>query len=267
MTEIKPLIIGNLVRLDGKDIKGIMVRLVNTPGVLAKVLSILAKYRVNILAVNFPEVASGEKGTLFIIASFMKSDYRRIESEIHSLEFVEDVKIKDPQIGNLLVDLYHFPIVDIEGKRLLIFTENDMESLVVHLKKCFKEGGLAFLYHQGLLTGLLLADVYKKWEIQDLRVALYVNFLRAHALGRYRAEILNYIRKRDTIKIRIKAYDMWECTIAKKYGIKEHSCYFERGVIAGIIESYLNKRVKLKEEKCIAVGNSHCLFTASTSDI
>ncbi len=150
---------------------------------------------------------------------------------------------------------------------MLIFSEDDMKSLVVQLRKRFKEGGLAFLYHQGLLTGSLLADTYKKWRIQDLREALYVNFLRAHALGRYRAEILNYIRKSDTLEIRIKAYDMWECTIAKKYGIKEHSCYFERGVIAGIIESYLNKRVKLKEEKCIAVGNSYCLFTASASDI
>ena len=92
---------------------------------------------------------------------------------------------------------------------------------------------------------------------------MQANFLRAYALGKYRAEISHYIKGYDSLKIQIKAYDMWEYAIAKKYGIKEYSCHFERGLIAGIIESYLGKRIKIKEERCIATGDSYCLLVTS----
>ncbi|RLE66566.1 MAG: hypothetical protein DRJ38_01345 [Thermoprotei archaeon] len=170
MIEIKPLIIGNLVHVDNRDIKGIMVRLVNTPGALAEVLSILAKYNVDILAVNFPGMAAtGKLGILFIIARLSESDYEKVKSNIYRLDSVENVEIINPQIENfLLVDLYHLPIVDVRGERLLLLTEDNMKSLVVDLRKRFREGGLAFLYHQGLFTGLLLADIYKGWRIKTL---------------------------------------------------------------------------------------------------
>jgi|GEM_PF-1056973 len=261
MEEINPLIIGNLVHAKNREIKGIWLKVVNKPGVLAKIFSILAEYGINVLVTNFSHIVEeGESGTLFIVADFATTNIEEVKKRIEKLEIVEDSEIVEPQFDALLVDLYHFPIVDDKGKRLLIFTEYNMESLVVRLREHFKEGGLAFLYHQGLLTGLSLAETYKKWKIDDLKQALYVNFLRAHALGRYRAEISKYIKKRESLEIQIKIHDMWECLTARRYGIKEPSCHFERGVIAGIIEGYVGKRIKLKEVKCVAKGDPHCLL-------
>ena len=266
MNKINPLIIGNQLHVNGKKIKGIWLRLINKPGVLAEVASKFAECNVNILVINFSRVVEeSELGTMFIVADFTKTSCREVINKLKQLDFVKECKAVEPQFKDLLVDLFHFPIVDEEGKRLLIFTEYNMESLVVRLREYFREGGLAFIYHQGRLTGLSLAKTYKSWGIQDVLEALKVNFLRAHALGRYRAEITEYKRKGGGFKIAIKAFDMWECVTAKKFGIRGLSCYFEKGVIAGIVEGYTGSGVKIEETKCLAKGDPYCLFVIDKS--
>ncbi len=260
--KVSPLLIGNLILVKEKAVKGIYVRAVNAPGVLAQIASVLGKHNVNILAINFSS-NSEEKGDLFIVADFSKisDDLNVIIDDIQNLGIVLNAEIVEPHPLGLLVDLYHFPIVDDIGNRVLIFTIFNMESFAVRLREKFGDGGLAFLFHEGVLTGLSLVSGYKRWGIGNLKDALIINLLRVHALGRYRGELVKYsLTEQGKPEIVIKAYDMWECETARKHGIRKPSCHFERGVMTGIIKGYLGKDVVVRETKCIAVGDPYCEF-------
>ncbi|MFN7066062.1 MAG: V4R domain-containing protein, partial [Aquificaceae bacterium] len=50
-----------------------------------------------------------------------------------------------------------------------------------------------------------------------------------------------------------------ECiTCAGMHNIGKKICQFETGMVAGIVESHLNKRVKAHESKCNANGDGIC---------
>ncbi|MCD6368731.1 MAG: hypothetical protein J7L38_02925 [Thermoproteales archaeon] len=141
------------------------------------------------------------------------------------------------------------------------------KSIAIRLRREFGTGGLAFLYHQGRLTGLALAERYRKMGVKNLKNVVENLLIHAFALGRYRGELVHFsygrLHLQNSIIIRLR--DGWECMVAKRHKLNEPSSHFERGVLAGLIEGFLGDRktVLVEEVKCIAKGDPYCGFTAT----
>lgn len=51
----------------------------------------------------------------------------------------------------------------------MIMSEHSMKAIVVDLRDKFKTGGLAFLYHQGLVQGEVLVRKYLELGVENLK--------------------------------------------------------------------------------------------------
>ena len=258
-----PFLIGNLIYTAERKLIGIYVTASNKPGTLLDILRVLSRYNVNVLVINFSPIPKArEEGGIFIIADF--SDARispgGLAGEIASLEDVTHVEIAEPRHPGMIVDEYHFPIVDGEGRRYILFTKSNMESLVVNVRREFGVAGLAFLYHQGRATGRKIAVRYKQIGIRNLYSALETLILHSTAIGRFRGEIVRFTLGDEVLEdaIVIRLHDNWECEVARENGLKEAASHFERGVIAGLVEAYTERKVSAKEIKCIALEDPYC---------
>ena len=237
----------------------------NVPGVLSKIAEVFEKHKVKVVALNFPpKIQADVEASMFIAGDFTKAEAypEEVKEELECLDKIREVKHITPQHHQVIVDPYHFPVVDDVGMRSIVFSEGDMKSLVVDFMKVYGAGGKAFLYHQGRVIGMMTAERHKEMGIVDLKSSLELLMLRSFALGRYRGELIHYSHNDVTGArlIIIRAYDNWECEIAKKHSIKGPASHFERGIIAGLVEAHIKEKVTVEEVKCIALNNSYCEF-------
>lgn len=263
--EILPMLIGNLLYVGDKRLVGFYVEIRNKPGVLADIALVFKKYNVNIWNIVFSSrVEVGSIGSGFILADLTDSSIKpeEVKEELGKLDNVEYVEVAKPQHLKLLVDPYHFPIVDDSGARHVVFSERAMESIVYGVREKFGQGGLAFLYHQGLLAGEYTLKKIVELGVKDLREALKIMLLHAMSHGRYLGEIIDYSYghplREDRVILRL--YNNWECETAKRLGVRGPASHYERGVIAGVVQTYTGREVRVRETACIASGDRYCEF-------
>ena len=260
-----PYIISNLIYGRGSRLIGLYIRVANVLHAVPKICSILNREHVDVWMMNFSSKnMSKNENVLFIVADFTnsKSDPETVVQSLKAVKEVARVEVIRPQLPGMLVNFYNFPIVDNEGRRYNLFTKTNMETMVIKLREAFGIGGLAFLYHEGRFTGHKIADRYRRWKIRSLREALNTLLIHSIAIGRFKGEIVQYTvsDKGRSGEIVIRAHNLWECEIAKEHGIREAASHFERGVIAGLLEKYAGREVKVVEQKCIAKGDPYCEF-------
>lgn len=256
----RPLLLSNLILVDGKPIYGLYILARNVPGALAEISSILAKYNINIVAINFtPSIEEKEEVLLFIAADFKNSDIGPNDI-VKELLKLDKVIMADPVKPRLrwLVDERHFPIVDLTGKRRIVLSQENIWFFVVGIRELLGSAGAALLYRQGLIIGEEVAEKYIDSGINTLKEGLESLFIGGLVLGRYRGEVISISLEEKLIKIRL--YNNWECETASKFGIKGPASYFERGVLAGLVKGYVGKDVKTEEVRCIASGDPYCEF-------
>jgi predicted hydrocarbon binding protein len=256
--ETSPAILGNFLLIDGKELRGFQVRTSNPLSVIAEILRLFMKYNVGITAINFPYKV-GDKNTIFIGADFTNAKTRPedIKAEIEDIDDITGVQTVRPYLG-VLADLTHFPIITNYGDRYILFSETSIKSLIVALRDVFGSAGLTFIYHQGVMTGKNAVEKYKKWGIREIKEALNMRMIRAIVLGRYRGEVVSFSYDKRGGETVIRAYGLWECETAKRYGIREPSCHLERGILVGLIEGYTGRRATAVETRCITKGDPYC---------
>ena len=260
-----PLLVGNILYTGGRRLVGFYVRVYNRPGALADIAQTFKKQNLNIWTIVFgARVEIGSVTTGYIVADFTDSTVspESVKRELEALDVIVEVKVVEPQYSGVLADLYHFPLVDDAGGRYVMLSERNMEGIVVRLRERFGTGGLAFLYHQGLIVGETLKGEYMKIGAESLKDAIRLLLIHALTTGRYRGELTYFSYGTPTLEdlIIIRIYDNWECVTAKKHGINEPASHYERGVIAGLLHAYTGREVSVEEAKCIAIGNPHCEF-------
>ena len=265
---IKPFSIGSCIFTDGKNLLGFYIIAKNVPSSLSKITSVFSKYDVNILDINFSSgVKEGEEGSLFIVADFSKKniDANRLLEELKLIDIVSDAEIVREQFPGVLIDSYHFPIVDDKGIRMMLVANYVVDSMFLGVGERFGDVGLAFLYHQGVSIGLYLAEFYKSIGADTLRKGLNLFFIFGFSNGFYRAKIKKFRLSRDKSKIDavIRFEDMWECEIARKKKCRKAASHFTRGAIAGLVQGYLGREVEVLETKCIAKGEPYCELRVS----
>lgn len=256
---LAPLLLSNLYFIKREKLVGFHIVVANEPGALAKISSTIGRYNVNIIAIVFsPRIELGKKTSIFIITDFTysKVEPEEIKDKLEELEVIYKVNIVKHQLPKILVDPYHFPVVDDLNRRFILLSESAMKSIVVKLRETFGTGGLAFLYHQGRIVGSELAETYKRMGISDLKDSIKMFLLHLLALGRYLGEITYY--KEDRIIIRL--HRNWECEVAMKHNVKGPASYFEKGVVAGFLEKLTGRKVSVYEVKCLAKGDPYCEF-------
>ncbi len=263
---VDPILIGNLLYLKGRRLVGFYVRVYNKPGVFADIAAIFKKYGVNLWNIVFgARVGIGEVGTGFIVADFTEtsvepSDVRRELEKLDSVDYVELVK---PQFPQILADTHHFPIVDDAGSRYIMISEEAQKAIVIRIRERFGPTGNAFLYYQGVTVGETFKDHCVSMGITDLRRALELLLIYTLTTGRYRGEIVEYSYgdplREDRIVIRL--HHNWECVIARRHGIREPSSFYERGVVAGLVQAFTDRSVSVEETRCLCKGDPYCEFT------
>ncbi len=262
---LDPILIGNLLYLKGRRLAGFYVRVYNRPGVLADIASIFKRHRINLWNIVFgARVGMGEVGTGFIVADFTEAyvEPEHIRREIEQLDSVDYVELVRPQFPQILADTRHFPIVDDAGARYIMVSEEAQKAIVLRIKEKFGPSGNAFLYYQGMAVGEAFKDHCISLGVSDLKKALELLLIYTLTTGRYKGEILEFSYgdplREDRIVLRI--HHNWECVVAKRHGFREPASFYERGVVAGLIQAFTNKSVSVDEKKCICRGDPYCEF-------
>ncbi len=263
--KVASLLLGNLLYTDNRKLVGFHIKAINKPGALADIASVFKEYEVNIWTIVFSSrVKAGEKASITVMADLTgtKVSPEELISKLMKLDKVAHVDIIHPQMPMVLTDTYHFPIIDDKGLRYILISESGMKAIVVDFMKKFGSStAQAFLFYQGYIIGESFGVHLKNIGIKDLKNALKALMLFSTALGRYRGEIVSFYYSVDgEIKVILNVYDNWECSIAKKHGIKGPASHYERGKIAGLIHYFTGKDVKVVETECIAKGDAYCRF-------
>ncbi len=233
----------------------------NVPGVIAEVAGVLGRANLNVISLNMSSLAGwGEHVPVYIAVDASNASFtvEEIVGKLQAIEEVREVRVVKPQTPQVLVDPASFPIIDPEGSRLMILSEHAMKAMVVDLRRRFGTGGLAFLYHQGMVQGEILAEKYARLGARNLEEALKLHLLHMFAYGRYYGRIVGSTNLTDEAPVTIVIQHSWECETARKYGVGEASNHFERGVIAGLVRAYTGERVVVEETECIASSDESC---------
>ena len=266
-----PLLLGNMIYTGSRELIGYYIMLRDRPGALLEILSVFSRHSISVWSMAAGLwTGEGAVRSKFIVADFTEAtvDPEVVKEEIVRLDVVEEVVIVKPQQPGILVDIFHFPIVDDRGSRYILFSEKNMESFIVKARERFGPSIQAFLYHQGVITGEMLKEKYRVFGVRSLRDALETLLLHSTALGRYTAHIVYYSYGNPLVEdaIVLRLYNNWECYIARRCGVKGPASHFERGVIAGLIQAYTDRRVEIVEAQCMADGAEFCELIVSFMD-
>jgi len=72
-------------------------------------------------------------------------------------------------------------------------------------------------------------------------------------------EFVEFDEEKPRLVVRLR--DLFECRLFKGRKNKPNS-HFMRGILAGILEELFGVKIKVKEEKCVAMGDPYCEFVA-----
>jgi len=247
---------------EGRDLVGYEILLANIPGALKTVSSIPEKYRLNI---EYIETCSKSKEIyrLFIAIDFTDAD-EGVTPEVILNEYkkaklyVIDVNIA-PSIHNIV-----FPsrlcVKNVGGMRAILLGLGNMKGLISGIKRNMgAEMGSSFLYHLGYGVGRELYKIYAEpYDIRDIDEG--ITLLTALARGGGWSDTVD--KQISENKVIIKMEQLWECEIpVNEHGKKDKpASNYVRGILAGFFETLLQKRVVVKETRCISLGHRYCEF-------
>ena len=269
--KFKPLDIGNFLMIGERKVVGFYFTVKNMPGVLHMIAEKLAERNINIVAINFsPQLKPEVEVSLFVAADLTGTS---VDPEEFAKEFQGDPRVKSVEVVRpfremFLVNTYNFPIVE-GGERAIVFSKTDIEMVVVGIRRRFGAGGVALLYHWGVITGDHIAKKYMRWGIETLQDALRMFQVRSLVLGRGILEVTrNTLLRTDPgaereIVLRMK--DHWECEVARENSIPGPAADFTRGVVTGFVKRYVGEELTGVETKCIAMGDSYCEIKVAPS--
>jgi len=250
-----PLNLLGIREVGGRNIVEIKVGLINKPGAIAEVSRVLESMGVNILdGVHSAETYTGT--WIFYIDKPEHITLDEIKLRISRLRSVTGIEIRSRRLGEIILDGFHYPIVQ-GGSKVIVIPIEHFVKVMDSMIRDFKTGGKYILFLMGLSFGESIGEyVSSKCKSIDKSksVELALEFLRIYGLGVPRV----YNISSGTFRVELS-----ECFEAEVERPKEVSeCYFMRGTITGIMRKILdNENLIAVEENCRIRGDRRCVFS------
>jgi len=241
-----------------KHILGFDIVLYNVPGALRFIASVPEKFGVNIEYIETCR-KTDELYWLFLAMDFSNAS---ADPELLLRLIRENKKFVFKADPAMTFDDIIFPsklcIKDIGGMRTILMGMGNMRGIIKGIKEKMGEPmGSSFLYHLGHGVGRELYKIYAEpRKLNDIDKG--ISLIKALMRGGGWADIRE-VRKVDERMILL--FDrLWECEIHVDEDNGTPSSHYIRGILAGFFEKLTGRSVKIKEVKCITVGDPYCEF-------
>jgi predicted hydrocarbon binding protein len=260
-----PFEIGRFMVLPGRKLCGFLVRAKGEPGVLRKILDILANYKARLKYLSyFMSFDSGNvKNALFFLDATDCTDTpETLASEIRKSQFVMDVQIIEPKVEGLIADTISNPLL-MGGQRAIIMRSSGYRGLTRDIRERFGSAGEAFLYYNGVEIGVEYAKSHRavgqELGITDpVRIFLDITVSMFNCVGYGFAQIFKLTSNPPYMLGRV--YNSFECELGS--GATQPYSRFLRGMIVGVLTTLFDTKITVEETKCMAMGDPYCEFEA-----
>ena len=245
------------VHAPGRRVAEIVVMVENVPGALAKVSGLMAEMGINILT-SFVRAKAFEREAVwssFIDMTDTGLEIGDVVERLRKLDVVLDVKYSE-EVGELLVDTLHFPIM-LDHERHVLLRVETLEKAFSRLFDIFGSGAATIIYQMGRESGMSRAErVVKEYRLKGvdgLRVILKERVAKGWCIP----EIEVFDEKKDEAVIR--AFELFEC-LPFKGKLKEPRSHFFRGYLEGVFKALFKTEYTATETECLAKGDTYCRF-------
>lgn len=227
-------------------------------GVLERVAHIFAERGIPILQLSIITSGVGGGITVVVFADVKEEKLAKgLVSELEKVPYALRVSYSKPVVSGFAYCNRCFPPT-VRGQRAVIFSRQVYEGF---FREGWKRFGAAFpvlLYTLGFQSGRLAYESHVRIAGGDARAAVKVAEAFFQLLGYGKLEILKIDDARREAVVRV--YDSFECELFKSTG------EIRAGIIRGFVGGWLAARwgvekaedVIVREEKCIAKGDSYC---------
>lgn len=252
-----PIDIGRIIKLEGREIIGYELSVRDIPGALAEVSRVFADQNVNIVHVLVVQRVSESLVKMVIFADLTDREelIERLSEELRSRrKFVVHVNTFRKQHPEFIGDVFHYPLT-IMGEIVVGFREPILRGLLETFKeKVGPEGTKIFLWHAGFSCGKRASRSYASLKVKGIKDLITLIKLFSTALG---WGVIGEVSIKDN-KIIMQVLRNWECELLEE--VKGPRSHFIRGIFAGIFTEFLGRDVKVRESKCIGMGEPYCEF-------
>ncbi len=240
----------------------VMLKLKNKPGVAEKLARVLAKHNVNIL--SGVHNANGDVATWLMQLDFKGATTNPgdVLKEVEGLSEVLECKWGVERLGSFVFT--PFPVrFGVANRELVLFRAEFFGSLAASLIERFGTGGAALLFHMGREAGLRACKMWK--EETGFKGRDFVNFCLS--LIKSMGWISSYSLSTTGGELKVTVKELFECkSVRGVLGlVREPTGHYFRGLLSAILSEGMEERVGVLEERCIAMGDSECVFRAKTT--
>jgi predicted hydrocarbon binding protein len=239
------------------------IELVNAPGAIAEVASILSKHNVNILT-GFHHAEECYRWGFFADVTEIKSSIDDIVKEISSLAITRKVSVSNVISEGVIVDTLHRELF--WGPfRMIIMRAEVMVAILNRIKGIFGVEGkagkaLAFgmgeaagrTFYKGLVSHMN-ADVLKS------QIDHVIELFGANGWGDFKVTSFDL----SGMAASVTMLNGFECANRPGSSSSSSSCDFVRGHLAGVFSEMFGKRMDVTETLCVDLGHCKCQFDVS----
>ncbi|OYT39993.1 MAG: hypothetical protein B6U89_03235 [Desulfurococcales archaeon ex4484_58] len=242
------------------------VKVPNEIGVLEKIARIIRSRGINIVKVNIPEIPVGNEA--YVTLMLENCDQKCIEGVVNDLKdtypdiilSIDSVTSYDsylfiPYNQLIFIDRPAFILTTGMLREALrsIYTDPVLAKQARIVVKRFGEGVGKQIFEEWV--SYIEKYCHIDWfKYIDKALRYFADFYKALNLGEI--ELFKIGETRYNIRI----HNNMECNSLKPLGFVENTGYFTAGIITGYLEAVLNRRVVVRETKCVNKGSKYDEF-------
>ncbi len=240
-----------------RDVRAFRVRMVNRPGAIAEVASILQEAGVNVLNGAHSAEPGEDEGewVFFADLSEVRMDLVDLLGKLRSTPGVVEVDVGGMRAGGIVINDLS-PGFTVLGMPASVMRWEWFYRLLESVRSQWGAAGEAFLYHMGYGAG---NAVQPFWEE---KTGLRGRDLVEAALSIIRA--MNWIRSFELVeydegdeRATVRITGSLECEMGKIRGARGPYSQYIRGVLAGFIGGVFGEPTIAEETKCIVSGDEY----------
>jgi predicted hydrocarbon binding protein len=228
--------------------------------VLNKIVEIFANENLNVVSVLHSRLTLQAEATTFIAVDFTdaKVEPEKLLEKILTLEEVKRAELVHPVKG-YLVNEKLFPFT-VNTTRIICFGPANLRGLFVEFRRKFGDTAVAsILYMIGKEVGKRAARVYVKENLGTGSLKDALEYSKAMLLGFGWARVTFLIKNLKRASVIL--HQNFECEVLKgNIEEKKPTSYYVRGAFEGFIQTITGRKTRVKEVKCLNLGDPHCEF-------